>query len=94
MSVRDRSRYFCFEVDEALDYSGDDIIRAIQKRYPTTNYILVRGKNDWNGHAACRCDGGRVADAKQLRWSCIFGMTFAVFLKHYLHEEQLTIQEQ
>ena len=48
MSVRDRSRYFCFEVDEALDYSGDDIIRAIQKRYPTTNYILVRGKNDWN----------------------------------------------
>jgi hypothetical protein len=48
MSVRDRSRYFCFEVDEALDYSGDDIIRAIRKRYPTTNYILVRGKNDWN----------------------------------------------
>jgi hypothetical protein len=35
-------------VDEALDYSGDDIIKAIQKRYPQTNYIRVRGKNGWN----------------------------------------------
>jgi len=48
MAVRDRSRYFCIEVDEALDYSGDDIIKAIRKRYPQTNYIRVRGKNDWN----------------------------------------------
>jgi hypothetical protein len=48
MAVRDRSRYFCIEVDEALDYSGDDIIKAIRKRYPQTNYIRVRGENDWN----------------------------------------------
>jgi hypothetical protein len=36
-----QSRYFAFDMEEALHYTGDEIIKAIVKRYPKINYILV-----------------------------------------------------
>jgi hypothetical protein len=44
----ERSRYFAFDMIEALVYTGEEIIDAIMKRYPHINYILVKGQNEQN----------------------------------------------
>ena len=45
---RDRSRYFVIDFeDDKLLYTPDAIIEAILSRYPTVNFIRIRGQLGW-----------------------------------------------
>jgi len=46
--ARDRSRYFVIDFeDDKLLYTPDAIIEAILRRYPTINFIRIRGQLGW-----------------------------------------------
>jgi len=68
MASKDRSRYFCIDVDEAFEASGEKIINSILARYPTVNYIMVRGQLGWNKKEV---NGGYVP-TDEFRWKHVW----------------------
>ena len=68
MASKDRSRYFCIDVDEAFEASGEKIINSILRRYPTVNYIMVRGQLGWNKKEV---NGGYVP-TDEFRWKHVW----------------------
>jgi len=68
--ARDRSRYFVIDLeDDRLLYTADAIIEAIIKRYPTVNFIRIRGNIGWNERLK---GGGEWVCEKQFQWKHVW----------------------